>query len=187
MWWGHSRLVRGDRHRPNPSAATRRRVSIALAAIAVPLLAVTLWLGQQWQVELHELMGSGHQTRTPGSGFSCWGWSASASWSRSSRLWWWLVRTLAGRLAPVVPRHLARPLAVGLVAALVVGLNNGLVWRVLVEAANSFSSLTNSATKPGDSRPAASERPAARAHRHPGTRWAAKAGTSWPGDRARRS
>ena len=158
MWWGHSRLVRGDRHRPNPSAATRRRVSIALAAIAVPLLAVTLWLGQQWQVELHELMGE----RTPDSyawvrilllGLVSFGLVVALVQALR-----WLVRTLAGRLAPVVPRHLARPLAVGLVAALVVGLNNGLVWRVLVEAANSFSSLTNSATKPGDSRPAASER-----------------------------
>ena len=141
-----------------PSAATRRRVSIALAAIAVPLLAVTLWLGQQWQVELHELMGE----RTPDSyawvrilllGLVIFGLVVALVQALR-----WLVRTLAGRLAPVVPRHLARPLAVGLVAALVIGLNNGLVWRVLVEAANSFSSLTNSATKPGDSRPAASER-----------------------------
>ena len=162
-------------------------MSIALAAIAVPLLAVTLWLGQQWQVELHELMGSGHQTRTPGSGFSCWGWSASASWSRSSRLCGWLVRTLAGRLAPVVPRHLARPLAVGLVAALVVGLNNGLVWRVLVEAANSFSSLTNSATKPGDSRPAASERSGSPSSSSSWDTLGRQGRTSWPGDRARRS
>ena len=138
MWWGHSRLVRGDRHRPNPSAATRRRVSIALAAIAVPLLAVTLWLGQQWQVELHELMGE----RTPDSyawvrilllGLVSFGLVVALVQALR-----WLVRTLAGRLAPVVPRHLARPLAVGLVAALVVGLNNGLVWRVLVEAANSL-------------------------------------------------
>jgi len=142
----------------SPSPATRRRLWMALAAIGVPLLSVTLWLGHRWQEDLHRLMGA----EPPD----------SYAWVRIllvALAWYsllvgvglvlvWLVRTVAARLARRLPRRLARPLAVVLVGVLLVGFNNGLVWRVLVEAANVTSSVVNGATKPGDSRPSAPER-----------------------------
>lgn len=142
----------------SPSPATRRRLWIALAATGVPLLGVALWRGDRWQQDLHRLMGE----EPPDS----YAWVrillvALALYSLLVGLGLvlvWLVRTVARGLARRLPRRLAKPLAVVLVGVLLVGFNNGLVWRLLVEAANYTSNAVNGITKPGDSRPNAPER-----------------------------
>ena len=135
-----------------------RGLWLALAAVSVPLLAFTLWRGQRWQTELHRLMGE----RPPDS----YAWVrilllalviflAAVGAGRGLRR---LVRRIAGWMRRRLPARLFRPVAALVIVLGLIGLNDGLVWDVLAESANSTFSLVNSATKPGTNRPTAAER-----------------------------
>lgn len=141
-----------------PSDAVTRRLWGLLAAVGVPLLAWTLWQGQRWQREIHALTNEEPPT--------------SYAWVRilllslavflvivtTLRIFGWLVRRLTQTLAPLVPEQLARPLAFLIVVLITLGLNNGLISRGLVAAANSVFGAANQTTDQGVSRPTAPER-----------------------------
>lgn len=141
-----------------PSAATIRRLWLGLAAVAVPLAGVTLWQGQRWQVELHGLMGEPPPDSYAwvrilfvSAGIVVFG----IALVRALR---WLDHQVTRRLARHFPQRLARPMAVVLIGTLLVGVNDGLVWRMIVESANSTFRLTNTSTDPGVMRPTAAGR-----------------------------
>jgi uncharacterized membrane protein len=141
-----------------PSPATIRRLWLGLAAVTVPLAGVTLWLGQRWQVDLHRLMGEPPPDSYAwvrilfvSTGIVVFGITVI----RALR---WLDDQVTRRLARHFPPRLARPIAVVLIGTLLVGVNDGLVWRVIVESANSTFRLTNTSTDPGVMRPTAAGR-----------------------------
>jgi uncharacterized membrane protein len=141
-----------------PSVALARRLWAVLAAVGVPLLAWSLWLGHQWQHEIHRLNG----IEPP----------ESYAWFRIlvvgvvvfmlvlalARGFRWVVRKVTWRLAPMVPDWLAGPLAF-LIVVLVLGtLNNGLMRRGFVATASSVFGAVNSSTDAGTFRPRLPER-----------------------------
>lgn len=141
-----------------PSRAVTRRLWVALACAGVPLVGLTLWAGQRWQRQIHLLTGV-----RPPKGYA---WLpillvtlgvflVLVAVGRALR---WLVRRVTRQLRRLVPDRLARPLAVVIVAALLVGLNNGLIWRGVVTAANAMSGSLNGATSQGTLRPKTPER-----------------------------
>jgi uncharacterized membrane protein len=147
-WIGRSVIAR------TPSPAVMRRLWLGFAAVAAPLVAVTLWLGQNWQDELHRLMGE-----PPPDSYA---WVRILFLSTGIvvfgiavvRALRWLDHLVTRRLARHFPQRLARPMAVVLIGAMLVTVNDGLIWRIIVESANSTFRLTNTSTDPGVVRPA---------------------------------
>ncbi len=151
VWLSHA--VTGWR----PSVVVIRRLWILLACLGAPVLAWTLWMGQRWQRQIHILTGY----EAPDS----YAWVrillvalavlvVVVGVVRALRS---LVGWLTVRLNPLVPRRLARPLAIMIVVLLLIGVNNGLLWRGLVTAANSAFGAANGATNVGAFRPMAPE------------------------------
>jgi uncharacterized membrane protein len=141
-----------------PSAALTRRLWILLACLGVPLLAWSLWLGQRWQRQIHAL------TRVPGPDSYAWvrilllGLLTLAVIIAVVRALRRLVRWVAGWLVLLLPARLAGPLAAILVVTVIIGLNNELLWRGMVTAANFGFGAVNGTTNPGTFRPVAPER-----------------------------
>ncbi|WP_198285968.1 alpha/beta hydrolase [Saccharomonospora marina] len=118
----------------SPSAKARRVSWLLLALLGIPVLAWTLWLGQDWQRRLHLLMGM-----PPPDPYAWLPMLAVASAAllliiAAFRLLRWLVRALTAKLTPRVRPRVARALAVAVVFVLVAALANGLLWRALVNA-----------------------------------------------------
>jgi uncharacterized membrane protein len=141
-----------------PSPALTRRLWIALACVGVPLLAVTLWQGQRWQREIHLL------TDVPPPVSYAWlpilllATALLVALVGIARVIRWLVRLADRHLVRRVPNRIAEPLAVLLVAVFLVTLSNGLIWRGLVNVANSASGSLNNTTNLGTYRPMDPER-----------------------------
>jgi uncharacterized membrane protein len=119
-----------------PSDRARRLGWWAVAAVGTPAVGLALWAGSSWQREVHLLMGQ--QPPESSSWLPIVGVSLAVfvvllelgralSWL-AGRLTWWLRQRL--------PDRLARALAVVLVALLLIGVNDGLLWRGLVMAMN---------------------------------------------------
>lgn len=151
-WVGHA--ATGWR----PSPVLTRRLWLTFAALGVPVLGLSMWQGQRWQHQIYLL------TDVPP--------PASYAWvpilllavalllvlvgiARAIR---WLVRLADRHLVRRLPNRLAEPLAVLIVAALLVTLSNGVIWRGLVSVANSTSGSVNNSTNKGTHRPTAPER-----------------------------
>lgn len=141
-----------------PSRTAVRRLWLATAAVGLPVVGVTLWQGSRWQHQIHLL------TNVPPPESYAWVrillvalilFVAVVAVARAIRT---LVRWLTARLLPLVPARLARPLAIIIVATVMVGLNNGVIERGLVAAANAGFGAVNGTTNPGTLRPIAPER-----------------------------
>jgi uncharacterized membrane protein len=141
-----------------PGPAVRRRAWLVLAVLGTVLVAVMLWLGHRWQVEIDRLMGLDEPDAYTAAGVAVVALLVFAGVIGISRgvrrLTRWLTR-LVGRLLP--PR-LARPLAVVAVGTLLVFLLNGVLFQGLVGAANSAFSVKDGGTEEGTVRPTAPER-----------------------------
>ncbi|MGY1604761.1 alpha/beta hydrolase [Geodermatophilus sp. SYSU D00815] len=140
------------------SAGFRRRSWHVLAVLGPVLVLVMLWLGSGWQRDIHELMGL-----DPPRGYTSAGivvlavlvFALFVGIARAvRRLARWLIRLL-GRF---LPRRIARPLGVVVVVTLAVVLLNGVLFRGLVEAANSAFSVKDDGTAEGAVEPTAPER-----------------------------
>lgn len=142
----------------SPSPALTRRLWIVLTCVGVPLLVVSLWMGQRWQRQIHAL------TDVPPPISNAWvpilllAVAIVVIVVAVARVVRWLVRQADRRLVRRLPNRLAEPLAVLIVAVFLVTLSNGLIWRGLVNIANSASGSLNSATNHGTRRPVAPER-----------------------------
>jgi uncharacterized membrane protein len=119
-----------------PSRRARRSGWSALAVVGVPAIGLAVWAGHRWQHEVHLLMG-----RDP---------PESSAWLRIvlvalvvlavlvevGRVLTWLVWRLTWRLRHRLPDRLARAPSVVLVALLLIGVNDGLLWRGVVMVMN---------------------------------------------------
>lgn len=141
-----------------PSERQTSRLWKLLGLLGFPLLVAALWQGQRWQEEIHLLVG----LEPPDS----YAWVrmlvvavalllAIIGVARGVR---WLVRKVTGWLDRVMPEAVATPLAVLLVVIVLMGVNDGIVGRGLMSAANSIFSAANSTTNPGTFRSMAPER-----------------------------
>ncbi len=142
----------------SPSNRQTARLWGLLGLAGFPLLALALWQGQRWQEQIHLLVG----VRPP----------ASNAWVRMlvvavalllafvgvARGLRWAVRRVTGWLDRLMPAAVAAPLAVLIVAGVLTGVNDGIVGRGLMTAANSVFSADNGRTNPGTYRPMAPER-----------------------------
>jgi uncharacterized membrane protein len=141
-----------------PSGTVARWLWVALAIVGVPLLGWSLWLGQEWQREIHQLNG----IEPP----------ESYAWFRIlvvgvlvflvllafARAFRWLVRRVTWRLAPLMPDWLAGPLAFLLVVLVLGTLNNGLMRQGFVAAASAVFEPVDNSTDVGTFRPMLPER-----------------------------
>ncbi len=140
------------------SAAVRRRLWIALAAVGLPLVVWSLWQGQRWQRDLHLLM-----ERTPPESYAWVRILVLASLVFVSlvaigRGLAELVRIVTRRLAPLVPEPLAGPLAFLVVVIVLVTVNNGVFWRGVQVVANAAFGAANGSTFAWTTRPTVPER-----------------------------
>ncbi|HEX6248602.1 MAG TPA: alpha/beta-hydrolase family protein [Nocardioidaceae bacterium] len=144
--------------RRRPSPELRRRLWVAILLAGTPLVAVSLWLGRRWQRDIHLLM------EIPPPESSAWVRTLAVAVlvfvlvvavARALRR---VTRRVSGWLTPLVPEPLAGPLAFLIVVLLLIGLNNGLLWRGILLMANSGFSAANSATDEGTVRATEPER-----------------------------
>jgi uncharacterized membrane protein len=141
-----------------PSDRVRHRSWIVVGVVGVPLLGLAIWAGSGWQREVHLLMG--HEP--PGS----YAWVRILVVSLAlllpilavARVIRWLVRRLTSRLRRRLPDRIARALAVLLVGVLLIGVNNGLLWRGLVTVMNHTYGAADGRTEDGTTAPIAAER-----------------------------
>ena len=140
------------------SARAVRHLWFAFVGAAVPLVALTLWLGQRWQYQVHVLTG------TPPPSSSTWlpilvlSLAVLAALVAVARMLRRLVGVVARWLGRRLPEALASPLAFLLVTLLIVGLTNEVVWRAMVRAADDISAAVNDQTNQGTTRPLAVQR-----------------------------
>lgn len=141
-----------------PSGRQAARLWVVLGLVGFPLLAFALWQGQRWQREIHLLVG----LEPPDS----YAWVrmlvlavalflAIVGVGRGLR---WVVRKLTGWLDRVMPEAVATPLAVIIVVLVLMGVNDGILGRGLMSAANSVFGAVNGTTSPGTFRSMAPER-----------------------------
>ncbi len=135
-----------------PSARTAARIRRVVGVAACLLLIVAIRQGWQWQADIRRIMG----------------WTPPGPWE-----WLWL--TLLGlavmrviialarglralyllidsHLRERMPQRIAAPVAALLVMALVVGVNDGLLWRGAVDGVDWVAGNLNNTTAPGVSR-----------------------------------
>lgn len=142
--------------RPSPRAG--RRLRYAVAAMGLPLTVASLWLGQQWQQQIHQLVN------LPPPETYAWVrillvgmivFVAIVALGRALRA---AAAWLTTRLLPLVPDRLAHPLAIVILVTVMVGLNNGVIERGLISAANAGFGAVNGTTDPGTFRSMVPER-----------------------------
>jgi uncharacterized membrane protein len=140
------------------SAGFRHRAWQVLAVAGALFCLVMLWLGAEWQRDVHELMGL-----DPPAGYTAIGivvlavlvFALFVGIGRGIR---WLGRRLVRLLGRILPRRIARPLGVVVVTALVIFLLNGVLFQGLVEGMNSAFSVKDDGTEEGAVEPTAAER-----------------------------
>jgi uncharacterized membrane protein len=140
------------------SAGFRRRAWQVLAALAVVLAAVMLWLGGRWQADIHRLMGLDAPSGYGWIGIVVLAVLVFVLFVGIARGVRWLARALVRLLGRILPRRIARPLGVVVVAALVIFLLNGVLFQGLVNGMNSAFSVKDDGTQAGAVEPTAPER-----------------------------
>jgi uncharacterized membrane protein len=141
-----------------PSAIVVRRAWIALACLGIPLIAWSLFLGQRWQREIHLLTDVAPPDSYSWVRIVLLALTILVALIAVGRGFRWMVRWLTKRLVSWVPDRLAGPLSVVIVILVLVGLNEGLLFRGLTTAANSAFGTVNGTTNEGTFRPLAPER-----------------------------
>ena len=142
--------------RPSPDFSRRLRWGVWLSM--PPLLAVAMLAGQNWQREIHLLMGE------PPPPDYAWLPIVVASLVilvlgvLLGRVFVAVSRWVAGHWLRLLPRRLAAPLSVVIVALALVLFNNNVLWRQVVSAMDRSMSLQNSLTRDGVEQPTAPER-----------------------------
>lgn len=142
--------------RPKPRA--RRRVWYVVAALGVPLAAVSLWLGQHWQRQTHLLVNLPPPESYAWVRILLVGLILFVALVALGRALRGVAAWLTARLIPLVPDRLAHPLAIVILVTVMIGLNNGVIERGLVAAANAGFGAVNGTTDPGTFRPTVPER-----------------------------
>ena len=141
-----------------PSPVFRRRAWQVLAGLAVVAGLVTLWAADRWQQQITALMGLEKPPAYRWAGTVVLAALVFALLVAVGRLLRRLTRWLIRLLNRFLPPRLVRPLAVVAVTVLLLFLLNGVLFRGLVEAANSSFSLRDAGTEQGAVRPTAPER-----------------------------
>ncbi|HSJ22494.1 MAG TPA: alpha/beta-hydrolase family protein [Nocardioidaceae bacterium] len=136
-----------------PSAVLARRLWTGLAVVGVPLLAWSLWLGQEWQHEIHQLNGVEPPESYAWFRILVVGVVVFSMFLAVARGFRWVVRKVSWRLAPITPDWLAGPLAFLIVVLVLGSLNNGLMRKGFVALASSVFEPVNNSTDVGTSQP----------------------------------
>lgn len=131
---------------------------IVVTAVGVPLVGLSLWQGQRWQREIHVLTGVDPPDSYAWFPTLVLGLAVLLTVVGAMRGLRWVVHQVAVRLVRVVPQRLSGPLAAVIVVALLGGVNDGLILRGVVTAANSAFGAVNGTTDSWVSRPALPER-----------------------------
>ncbi|MGY1709818.1 alpha/beta hydrolase [Geodermatophilus sp. SYSU D00758] len=140
------------------SAAARRRAWQAVAVGGPVLVVVALWLGVGWQRDIHRLMGLDPPEGWSAAGIVVVAVLVFAGLVAAGRGVRWTGRWLVRALGRVLPGRIARPLGVVLAGALVVVLVDGVLFRGLVETANSAFGVRDDGTEAGAVQPTVPER-----------------------------
>lgn len=141
-----------------PSPGFSRRLRWAVWSAMLPLLAVAMYAGQRWQREIHLLMGQPPPPDYAWLPIILLSLAILAAGILLGRGFVALTRWVAGHWLRPLPRRLAAPLSVVLVAVALVAFNNNVLWRQIVAAMDRSMSLQNSLTRDGVERPIEAER-----------------------------
>jgi uncharacterized membrane protein len=141
-----------------PTSQTMRQLWFAFFGAALPLVGLTLWLGQRWQHQVHVL------TDTPPPSTNTWipilllSLAVLLLLIATARALRRLVRGVARRLSPWLPGWVAAPLAFVLVAALLAAAAEGVALRLLAQASDAAFAAVNRTTGDDINQPAEPER-----------------------------
>jgi uncharacterized membrane protein len=141
-----------------PSATVRRRAWQVLAVVGPVAGIVVVWLGSRWQRDIHLIMGLEPPAPGRSLGIVVLALGVFVLFIGVARLVRWLTRWVIRLIARIIPHRMARPLAVVAVGTLLVVLVNGVLFRGLIEAANSAFSVKDGGTADGVVPPTAPER-----------------------------
>jgi uncharacterized membrane protein len=120
----------------SPSPRARRAGWVTLAALGVPAIGLALWAGTGWQREVHLLMGQDPPESSAWLLVLLVALLVFAVLVELGRLLTWLTWRLTWWLRQRLPARLARALSVLFVALLLIGVNDGLLWRGVVMVMN---------------------------------------------------
>lgn len=143
------------RHVP---AALLRRLWLVAAGVGLPLVGVSMWWGQHWQRQIHELTGAPPPRSYAWVQILLLSVLVFAVVVAFFRALGWVVRRVAGWLRRFVPDHVAGPTALLIVTALLLTVTNGVLERALMNALDSSFGSVNSTTNAGTVQPLAPER-----------------------------
>jgi uncharacterized membrane protein len=151
--WAGSRLVRW-----HPSERTQQIAWRVLWVAGGVLALVTLWVGHQWQVDIHQLMGEDAPAAYGEITIVVLALLVFAGLVAVSRFLRGIGRRVLRWALKYVPVWLARTVAVVAVALLVVGVLSGVVMRVFLSASNAIFSVRDTVTTEGIVQPTVPER-----------------------------
>ncbi len=137
----------------SPSTATQLRIRRGVAVAATVLLTLAIWQGWQWQMDIRQVMGWTPPGRWEWLGLTVLGFAVTRIIIALSRGIRFLYRIVDRRLLRRMPQRAAAPLSALLVMALVVGVNDGLIWRGVVDGVDWVAGNLDNTTAPGVSRP----------------------------------
>jgi uncharacterized membrane protein len=128
--------------------ATTQRLRLLIAVFGVPLVAWTLWLGQRWQRQVNLLTGEAPPQSYAWVRILLLTLAVLLTVLAVAHVTRWVVRWLTRPLVRMLPRRIAG-LAPLLVILLLIGLNDRLLWRGLLPAADQIFGAANGMTDPG--------------------------------------
>ena len=137
----------------SPSTDSVRRMRIVVSVGAPIVLTFALWRGFQWQVEIHRMMGHAEPGRLDWIPLSLLATAVLVLMVALGRAVLRFYRVVHVRLAPRLPHRIVGPVAALLVVVVLIGVNDGLVWRLAVNAANAAAGRVNSTTLDGLAQP----------------------------------
>jgi uncharacterized membrane protein len=146
-------FIRGFVYRTTPPqvlAHARRVVAVTASAV----LAIAVWLGWQWQIDIHRIMGWPQPSRFDGIWLTALALVVLRGLVGMGRGVRFLYRLFDTRLRRRLPRRAAAPLAAMLVIIVLVGVNDGLVWRGIVRGVDAAAGSLNNSTPADVVRPA---------------------------------
>jgi len=135
---------------------TTQRLRVLVAVLGVPLVAWTLWLGQRWQRQVNLLIGEAPPQSYAWVRIPLLTLAVLLTVLAVARVTRRVVRWLTRPLVSMLPRRIAG-VAPLLVIVLLIGLNDRLLWRGLLPAADLAFGAVNGMTNHGTVPPRAPE------------------------------